>query len=322
MAAAEPALAPLTIKAAVREDLIGVTGTMVEPRIKVSLFDDLLFASDIPAPQPQPDEVMAISLSSALLHSVTIRRNVGSVYDLGTGCGVQALHARRYARRVVASDVNPRALKYTEFNTALNAGLNTGVNIEASDIDLRLGSLFDPVDGERFDLVVSNPPFAVSPDHHVQYRDSGLPADEFCAELVRRAPDHIRPGGLGIILVGWGQRAGEHWSSRVRKWLPKSGFDSWLIRFHSSEPAEYAAEWNRALLDNEELHGATVQRWIDYFAHMDFETINFGVVTLRQSEGPHWIRADSVPLQIARNASDFLEQLISATDFVRGLPST
>src|SRR5690606_16888635 len=98
--------------------------------------------------------------------------DVDSVLDLGTGCGIQAMHARRFARRVVATDISERALRYAR----LNAGLN-GLD----GIEFRLGSLYEPVAGERFDRIVTNPPFVITPRTPevpaYEYRDGGLEGD-------------------------------------------------------------------------------------------------------------------------------------------------
>ena len=72
--------------------------------------------------------------------------------DLCTGNGIQAILLAAHADSVVATDVNARALAYTSFNAALN-----GVD----NVETRLGSFLDPVDGERFELVVANPPYVV-----------------------------------------------------------------------------------------------------------------------------------------------------------------
>lgn len=58
--------------------------------------------------------------TARLLAALTVRRSIGTALDLGTGGGVQALLAARHSRRVVAVDVNPRALRYTAFNARLN----------------------------------------------------------------------------------------------------------------------------------------------------------------------------------------------------------
>src|SRR5438046_1475536 len=71
---------------------------------------------------------------------------VDSALDVGTVCGIHAIRAARYARRVVATDLNPRALRFARFNAALNGVAN---------IEFREGSLWEPVGDETFDLIVA-----------------------------------------------------------------------------------------------------------------------------------------------------------------------
>ena len=102
-----------------------------------------------------PDHVLGISSAATSLAQLTVREPVARALDLGTGCGVQALHLAAHAQQVVATDVNKRALELTRFNAELNA--------VADRIEVREGSFFDPVAGELFDLVATNPPFVISP---------------------------------------------------------------------------------------------------------------------------------------------------------------
>ncbi len=133
-----------------------------------------------------PDHVLGISPAATSLAQLTVRDPVDSALDLGTGCGVQSLHLAAHARRIVATDVNTRALWITGLNAELN-GVSTG---STTGIDLREGSFFEPVADERFDLVVTNPPFVISPatGERLVYRDSGLPGDRAVEHIVRTLP--------------------------------------------------------------------------------------------------------------------------------------
>src|SRR6185369_14241112 len=102
------------------------------------------------------------------------RTAVDRVLDLGCGQGLQALLAAPHAADVVATDRNPRAVSLTRLAAALNG----------SSVAARQGDLLEPVTGELFDLVVSNPPFVVSPGRRYTYRDAGLEGDEVCRRLV------------------------------------------------------------------------------------------------------------------------------------------
>src|SRR4051812_22586925 len=112
------------------------------------------------------DHVLGISAASTSLAQLTLRDDVGTSLDLGTGCGVQALHLAGHSQRVVATDVNPPALEVARFNALPN---------QVGDrVDVRDGSFFEPVRDERFDLIPPNPPFVISPGtgERLVYRDS------------------------------------------------------------------------------------------------------------------------------------------------------
>src|SRR5262249_5156058 len=135
----------------------------------------------------RPDHVLGVSAPARVLAWLTVRTEVSRALDLGTGNGHQALIASRHADEVTAVDINPRALRFARFNALLNNAV----------IDFREGNLFEPVDGERFDLIVANPPYVISPEHDITYRDAGLPGDSFSELIVRKLPAYLEPGGFG-----------------------------------------------------------------------------------------------------------------------------
>src|SRR5690606_28047395 len=103
-------------------------------------------------PLPE-DHVLGVGGASLTLAALQLPTPARRVLDVGTGCGIQALRALRGRRaQVVATDVSQRALAFTRLNALLNG---------ADGIQTRLGSLFEPAAGERFDRVVSNPPFVI-----------------------------------------------------------------------------------------------------------------------------------------------------------------
>ena len=128
------------------------------------------------------------------LASVLDSRLVGrdwEVLDMGTGSGVCAVFAAKHARRVVAVDINPAAVRCA----AINAHLN---HLEHK-IEVRLGDLFAAVAGERFDLILFNPPFlrgAPRDDRDRAWRSSDI-AERFAAGLGAR----LRPGGSALVLL-------------------------------------------------------------------------------------------------------------------------
>ncbi|MGH3386049.1 MAG: DUF7059 domain-containing protein, partial [Nocardioidaceae bacterium] len=210
------------------------------------------------------DHVLGVSSASGSLAALTIRDRVGSALDLGTGCGVQSLHLSTHVGRVVGTDVNERALAMAR----INAGLNQ------VDVDLRTGSLFEPVVGERFDLVVTNPPFVVSPatGERLVYRDSGLPGDEVVRRIVVGAVDHLNPGGWCQVLANWVHQDGRPWQDRVAEWLAPTGCDAWALQREVLDPAEYVELWLAdAGLRGAPDYGRRYDAWAGWFADQGIE---------------------------------------------------
>ncbi|MET7769843.1 methyltransferase [Nocardia sp. NPDC005366] len=233
------------------------------------------------------EHVLGVGHASLSLLRATPTRPVGSVLDLGTGCGVQAVHAASYARSVTATDVNPRALWLAEATAALNE----------LDIDLVEGSWFEPVEGRRFDQVVANPPFVVGPariEH--TYRDSGLAMDGASELVISQAADLLAPGGTAAMLAAWVHADGQDWRQRVSLWLPDHGVDAWVVQRDVADPALYVGTWLRdAGLDpRDPAAQARAEEWLDAFATARVEGIGFGFVYLRAVDGPTELLAEDL----------------------------
>ncbi|HSE71988.1 MAG TPA: methyltransferase [Nocardioidaceae bacterium] len=223
-----------------------------------------------------PDHVLGVSSASTSLAQLTVREPVGRALDLGTGCGVQSLHLAEHAGSIVATDVNDRALWM--------AGLNAELN--GTGFDLRDGSLYEPVADERFDLIVTNPPFVISPatGERLVYRDSGLPGDEVVRRVVTEAPAHLAPGGWCQVLANWVHVEGVPWQERVAGWLTDD-CDAWVVQREVADLAEYVELW----LKDAGLHGAPDYRerydtWLSWFDEQGVEAVGFGWLNLRRHD--------------------------------------
>ncbi|GAA5181559.1 methyltransferase [Rugosimonospora acidiphila] len=222
-------------------------------------------------PLPE-DHVLGVGGASTTLTQATLRAPVGTALDLGTGCGVQALHLSTHAQRVTATDLSERALRFAATTAALS-GL---------DWELLRGDLAAPVAGRRFDLVVSNPPFVVGPGVATHtYRDSGRAGDAMCAELAAAAPGLLAEGGTCQYLANWLYVAGEDWTERVAGWFARTGLDALVIQREVTDPVSYVNLW---LSDaGERSDPKRAAEWLDWFDANKIEGVGLGLVTLRRT---------------------------------------
>ncbi len=281
--AALPGLVDRLCNAGLLEQSVGEVAARLDCRPYRTDQDDLWIVSDLtPGLDGAPnrvgsDHVLGISSASTSLAQLTVREPVGRALDLGTGCGVQALHLAAHAGEVVATDVNTRALWMTRLNAALN---------EVS-VDVREGSFFEPVRGERFDLIATNPPFVISPatGERLVYRDSGLPGDRVVEDIVRQAPQRLSEGGWCQVLGNWVIERGRPWDERLSTWLD-DGCDALVVQREVVDPSEYVELW----LKDAGLHGRTdyarrYDTWLSWFDEQGIEGVGFGWLNLRRTGG-------------------------------------
>ncbi len=269
-----------------------------------------------------PEHVLGVGGASVTLAGLTVRDHRARALDLGTGSGIQALAAGRHCDAVVATDVSERALAFARFNAAL-AG---------ADVDLRRGSLLEPVRGERFDLVVSNPPFVITPRGLVasavlpayEYRDAGRAGDALVAELVAGVGEVLAPGGVAQLLGNWEHRAGEDWTERVGSWLDASGLDGWVVQREVLDPAQYAELWLRdgGAVRAQDPAGwdAAVTGWLADFAARGVEGVGLGFVVLRRpAGGPGMRRVEEQTGPVTGPLGDHVLAVLAAHDLLAGL---
>lgn len=221
---------------------------------------------------PAADHVVGAGGASDSLARLAHREPVERALDLGTGCGVQALHLSGRAGAVDATDVNRRALELARLTFALS---------EVPNVRTHHGSLFEPVREERYDLIVSNPPFVIGPAGRYTYRESGLPGDDVCRALVAGAPGHLAPDGWCHLLGNWLHVRGEDWRDRVGGWLTGAGCDGWAVQRDVQDPAEYVELWLRDSVEaGTREYRSRYEDWLAWFTRNDVEGIGFGWLTL------------------------------------------
>lgn len=280
----------------------------VVPRARVLPVGDLLIAADTfsrGADDP-PDYVAGYTPTSRVCDSLTPRRSVARALDVGTGSGSHALLAAGHAQHVVATDVNPRALAFTQLNAALN---------ELTNIECRAGSLFEPAGDERFDLITCNAPYVVSPERRWAYRDAGGEADEVSERVVLEAAAHLAEGGFATVVVSWVADDADAPDERVLAWTEATGCDGWILVASDADPLEHAAEWNSHLSDDPDAFGAAIDEWMGYLDRLGVRRISDGAVVLHRGTGRrHPTRVDSIDEEELDDAGEQILRAFAARE--------
>lgn len=264
---------------------------------------EIFVAADLGAHQRpgvlRKDHVLGIGHASLTLAQITERTPVKRALDVGTGCGIQTFHLLAHAEHVTATDISERALAFTRFNLLLNAqALNIDPQNPQARVSLREGSLLEPVAGELFDLVVSNPPFVITPrvagesaEEQFTYRDGGLPGDEIVSTMVRQLPSVLVPGGRAQMLGNWeiirdseDPEAPRPWDERPRAWVADGGAEAWFIQREGLSPASYAETWLKDASENRDRshYEQTYVAYLNDFASRNVHSIGFGMIWLRR----------------------------------------
>lgn len=225
--------------------------------------------------RPASDFVLGVSPASTTLAQLSNRRSAQRALDLGTGCGVQSLHLAQHADHVVSTDINQRALATARLTGLLNE----------IDFDLREGSLYEPVANETFDLIVSNPPFVMSPPtgERLIYREGSHTGDDLVRDVVMGAAQRLTDGGTAQFLCNWAN-TDQPWEERLASWIEPGRCDAFVIEREKLDVFEYIEMW----LADAGVAGAPNYRqrfraWLDYFDHLGITGVSMGWISLYQA---------------------------------------
>jgi hypothetical protein len=312
--AARRATGPVPLDRWIAAGLLTVQGDQAHAAVRLVPFRGRWLAYDRPERKHDPAFVMGVGSSTVTLMNVAVRAPVEAMLDLGCGCGTQGLFSAEHARGVTAADRNPRAVAFLRFNARLN---------RAAHVEAVCGDLFQPIAGRRFGLILSNPPFVISPETHLIYRDGGMEADGFSRKVIREAPAALEDGGFCQILCNWAHYRGQPWQETLARWFEGLPVDAWAMRSATEEAPVYAETWIRQTEGGTPAsRSALFRRWMAYYEHRRIEKVSLGIITLRRTSSSRpWIRLDDTPPRITGPCGDAVARAFAGRDALERLGS-
>jgi methylase of polypeptide subunit release factors len=290
--------------------LIAEDGSL-KSTVRISPFGEYLILSDhavVRTGTLKADTILWPNPTTLLCYHMSIQTSVGRTLDLGAGNGILAIAAAGHSESVVATDVNSRAREFCLFNAALNG---------VPQVEFREGSAFEPVRGERFDLILANPPFFVTPSVRRVYSDNSMELDGFCRMLIRQAPEHLNENGYCQMTVEWVQVQGQPWQDRLKGWLEDLGCDVRVLVSYMRSAADYAMIRVQEFREDDYRaadQAALTNQWQTYFEGHRVEAVYGGMIVLRKREGRNWIHIEELGAKPMRPFGEFLRRTFENRD--------
>jgi SAM-dependent methyltransferase len=294
--------------------LLQKEGNVLSPKAMLLPVQNFLVASDHPAMIYQGDAEMVLwpNPTSKFLSRFSVRRHSRATLDLGTGSGILSLEAAGYSDVVIATDINPRVPSFVNFNARLN---------EIENIQLLMGSGFEPVAGRTFDLILSNPPFFITPKSDYLFCDNPMELDQLCRQLVREAPAHLNEGGYLQMLCEWAQVGEEPWEERIAAWLEGTGCDAWVMKGLTQYPEEYAQHRIRETTHDTGHDQELYEGYMDYYRSRNVQAIHDGLIVMRRRTGKNWVRIEEVPKTPTGDLGELILSTFAAHDLLLEMES-
>ena len=224
---------------------------------------------------PAGDMVYPPGSDSALLAEAVPARDGERVLDLCTGSGIQALAVAGRASAVIAVDIGVRAAALARLNAAMNGAVN---------VEVRSGDLFAPVAGERFDLILANPPFVPAPQRGPAYHSGGPRGDRVLRRVMAGLGAHLREGGRAVVISHLALRRGETVATAMRPWLARFPGRVLALVLETGTPIDLAAAQALFALDDGFAgYAREVRRWVAYLEHHRIEQVVLLLIAAERS---------------------------------------
>lgn len=282
---------------------------LLKPVALVVPVGDALLASDLQSTASQDEEYFVPTVCDAALHlgAVAIREPVKRTLDLCGGFALHGILSSPSSDEVVTTDLNPRAETFALFNSALNG---------CGNLTAVTGDVFDAVKGQRFDRILSNPPFIITPESATTFRYTPHELDGFIQSMLAEAPEYLNEGGVMQTICEWVEFEGQDWQERLTGWFQDNGCDVWILLANRQLPSTYAHAVLRQTISDESELMTRQQEWADYFHAQSVSAIHGGFIFFRRRQGDNWFDVTQMTQPIRHNISDAIQQGFRGRDWV------
>ena len=221
--------------------------------------------------QLDEEPVMYLGRDSVGLAIVAPRAATGHHLDLFTGSGIQALFAADYCEQVIGVDFNPRALRFARFNAALN---------EITSARFVIGDLYGPVSGRRFRSITANPPFVLSPNSRLAFRDGGADGEAVLRRIVEGATAHLEPDGRLSVVTDLA--AVEDYEERLSGWWGQEGHVAQILTTADRDELLFSVPHAHAPFGQPyEDYCRELEAWINSYRRAKLSAVNFGYLVIK-----------------------------------------
>ena len=254
----------------------------------------------------EPEYVTGVNNATRTLSTLTIREPVERALDLGTGCGVQALLAARHADTSSRPTSTRARSSYARLNVAA----------ERRRARRPRGSLFEPVAGETFDLIVVEPAVRDLARHRaIIFRDSGLGGDAVSRDVVRGAagPPRARAGTRRALQLDLPQPGGRLAAARASGSRAAAATRSCSRTSRSSRSTTRRAGTSRSAA-TQKPSAARSTAGSSTTSEKAWPAIGIGAVVLRRRDGDNLRRGFDLASPATGRAGSHLLRLFAALD--------
>lgn len=209
------------IDALVPIDILKTTGEgKIRSKVMIFPHGQYNFLCDFKKSGADQEPVYSPGFDSIRLAELRLRKRFHKALDLCSGSGIQAILASEHCGHVTGVDINPRALYFSNMNLILNA---------VDNVEFVLGNLYKPVQQERFDFIMANPPFVICPSGSVKYRDGGVMGDAVLKGIMEGLPRHLEAGGYCQIVTQLSEFEDISHEEEIKKFARLQGYETLIL---------------------------------------------------------------------------------------------